>query len=440
MPRRTLPALLLVCSLTYACNSDDDDKTVPAQACKSQDLCDITEPSCVESLLELTACVRENDVPPLPDIEHLTSTEASARLASELMAEGAMATTPWDPALRALSLLPPGTSSIEAAVAQFIESVAAYYDPETKRVTILTDSAASTDTLSQMYVMSHELTHYIQDEEHDLLRMQDESESSTDRAVALSSLVEGDAVVTSTRVLIKLMNRSANNFAWENYFGVLQDDMLFQIEASPAPLAEAVQDLPYTVGGLAVAQRWKAQGREGVDELFETWPQAMTDWLDRELDPEDSGVAPLACAPPLAPEGFTLYELDSFGSVGAFAMLVAAGAGDLDLAASLRSDAIALYVTDDAEEPGSARVIAVWRLRFQSADRAQSFERALAGTSARLEIRRRGDELSIRASSDPEASALRGTTLDACPKLTELEPANETPDMPRAFRRSGFRR
>lgn len=75
---KALVGLALWC-LSGACDPDDDDggRTATGSACKPKlTSCDIEDAACARSLLELTACIRDDDVPPLPKVQLQTAEEA----------------------------------------------------------------------------------------------------------------------------------------------------------------------------------------------------------------------------------------------------------------------------------------------------------------------------------------------------------------------------
>jgi hypothetical protein len=179
-------------------------------------------------------------------------------------------------------------------------------------------------------------------------------------------------------------------------------------------------NLPYTVGGKYVSRVWNAYDRKHVDALFEQPPLSLVDWLlPGSLEhAAPTLVEPLDCAPPLAPNGFSVADIDSFGAAGALALLSAAGGAlDLALASSLRGDSIAVYTPNDAS---GARGVTAWRLRFSDEGAASSFSNGVRPLG--LTIRAFGRELLVTASADPAQNPLQGSALDACPKPEELEP------------------
>lgn len=430
-------AVFLSIGWLVACGADDRDagrrRAVPSKTCEiEQTECDIEEESCLESLLELTACAREDDTPELPEVQHISTAEFAQQLRDEAEAEG-VETTPWDQILPELSLQPKGQSSIDAAVDVLTESVVAFYDDETKVVTILGDTKV-TDSRSKLHVVMHEFTHYLQDRGSDLADMRKRAGSSSDASAALGALIEGEATVNSTRGSVFLMHTSLRAVDWQGFFDSLEDNMVEAVKASDAPLYAAIQLLPYSVGTRFIGDAWGTDDRSMVTRLFDNWPHALRDWMvDLPWKSGASTQKPLDCGPPLPPEGFELYELDSFGVAGAFALIVAAGGADLELASAVQNDAFAVYLDNaQADDPKTAtRVVGVWRLRFDPGAVGKFVDRI---ESLGLDTQTFDDELVIRVASDASIDALTSDALAACPKLEELKPMKAEDSMSSAIR------
>lgn len=305
-----------------ACGGDDSDrKNVSNDRCTIEmDECDVEETSCLESLLALTVCAREGGghTPALPPIQRITTAEFAESLRTENEEQGAT-TKPWDLVLPELSLTPKGESSNDAAVDVLADSVLAFYDDEKRDITIITDTKVH-DPQDKMFVVMHELTHYLQGVDNSFSDLRTQAGASTDNRAALAALIEGEATVTSTRALIWLLNRAPETLDWGPYFDSLDESIFQSIEDSAAPLIAALQGLPYSVGGRFIEALWEDGDRSDVDALFKTWPHTLRQWLNEPgYDEEDDLKETLACAPPLPPDGFQVFEVESFGVVSAFA-------------------------------------------------------------------------------------------------------------------------
>jgi hypothetical protein len=380
-------------------------------------------------VLDVTVCERGDEAPALPEIRSISKSMLSAELLEKVMAQNNSGYAAWDAALQALHLLPLGMSSLEADVAATVDAIAAYYDPDSQSITII--EGASDDDATRMYVLSHELTHYLQDLKHPLNAFLDEHGHSTDQQISLRSLIEGEAVVNSTRVLVRMMHHGPEDLLWNMFFSSLDESSLRSIELAAAPLSAAALNLPYSIGGRYVARVWANYDREHVEALFETPALALVDWLAGygEEMPKPSLLEPLDCAPPLAPEGFALEALDTLGVTGAVALITAAGGRpDLKLPQDLRADALAVYVRS-GEEPTLDTTLVFWRLRFRTDAAATAFAARLA-TLSDLSVRRFGRELALRVGPEVAPDAIA-----SCPELAELMPAQ--PSIAIGSRRSG---
>lgn len=96
-------------------------------------------------------------------------------------------------------LLPEGTDLGTLAASFTAASSAAIYSPLDRRVLLL-DGGAKQARRADDSLLAHELTHALQDQHFDLLRLLTERPYNFDRAEAVFALVEGDAVAVQRRV------------------------------------------------------------------------------------------------------------------------------------------------------------------------------------------------------------------------------------------------
>ena len=127
--------------VSIGCGDDEsiDDSGLPCPPTHYS--CDIEQEECAAGVLDITACIRGDDVPELPKINRLTGREFGEQLRREAE-EDEVGASPWDPVLRALQLLPDGENSLDASIAEAVNSVAAFYDPETQEIGIITDAGS----------------------------------------------------------------------------------------------------------------------------------------------------------------------------------------------------------------------------------------------------------------------------------------------------------
>ncbi len=275
------------------------------------------------------------------------------------------------------------------------------------------------------HLLSHELTHYLQDRERDLGALTGDFITSTDRSVALSCLVEGEAVVNSARVLTWLQGRMPEDVMWPETLQGIESNTFDRIAASNAPLLATTQDLPYWFGTGYVAAVWNGYGHDKVDALFDAPPAALLDFIagygNGRVPP--TRIEPLHCGPPAAPDGFSLYALDSFGVAGALALLRASNpdnaavSSDYQLASGLRNDAIAVYApTGSGNAPVNA-VLFAWRLGMSATSETHTLADRLRWRG--FGVAEFGKEV-VMASSVGQANPFGPDELMACPTLPDL--------------------
>ncbi|HLL75823.1 MAG TPA: hypothetical protein VK421_11240, partial [Pyrinomonadaceae bacterium] len=96
-------------------------------------------------------------------------------------------------------LLPEGTDLATLAASFTAASSSAIYSPLDRRVLLL-DAGSKAARRADDSLLAHELTHALQDQHFDLLRLLTERPYNFDRAEAVFALVEGDAVAVQRRV------------------------------------------------------------------------------------------------------------------------------------------------------------------------------------------------------------------------------------------------
>ncbi len=441
-PGTTLPARLAIACLAVAFVSGCADDTTSSGVSTAGDIgsdcqasrttCDIAQTACQREILTLTACVRGDATPALPPVRVITQDQFRA----ELTAAAKKANTqpgPWDTALSLLGLVAPGTNPVSASIDDSVQSIAAYYSDQTKNVTII-DASASADPQTRMYVLSHELTHYLQDHTRDLGKLRQKNVTTFDSVVAFTSLVEGDAVVSSTRVLSLWKGRRFSDINWDSYFGQLDTATWQQIAGSPTPLNVARESLPYPVGGRYIASVWDETDRAHVEALFTKPELHLVDWLAGygNAAPAPSLAEDLACAPPLPVAGLVLHGLDSLGPAGLIALLISVHGKldqtDQDLSRALVADALEVDATTRDKTAPQTPVAVAWRLRFQTPAIATNAVQALTNLPTGITVTQSEAELLLTASDTP-THPWPASALASCPALTDLMPNSPAPPM-----------
>jgi hypothetical protein len=183
--------------------------------------------------------------------------------------------------LKLLGLIEPGVDLRAISASVFGEGVAGYYDPRSKRLRIV--SGTTPDALSEM-VLSHELTHALEDQRFGLAVSEGEGD---DAALARLALVEGTATLVMQEYLLR-------------YIGPEKalSGLLGSAFASGPDLPKFLQDQlvwPY-VGGMQFAQALRQRGG-GTWKLVDLADRVrVPDSTEQVMHPEKW----VAVEPPLA--------------------------------------------------------------------------------------------------------------------------------------------
>jgi hypothetical protein len=325
----------------------------------------------------------------LPDEEftsEVTTTE------DELSDEDRESLDDAEAALRALGLVDGDSDLFEDQNQLTGEGAAAFYDPETERITV-----RGTELTPDMRgTIAHEMTHALQDQYVDIDAVEaglDEDEVGRYRAV-----VEGDAVrVEDAYVAEELTDAERLEYFDRSRTAAEEVDL-----DGVSPALVAFFQAPYVLGPSLVAVIEAEEGVGGLNDALRAPPASDRQLLDPRLYLD--GTKPEVVDPPELPEGAEVVEDGEFGALSWYVVL----ASRLDPKASLAvvddwaGDSYATYdeggrvcvearyrATDPA---GAGRVLALF----------QQWVAAMGGDAARVT---QIDEQTIELlSCDPGAS------------------------------------
>jgi hypothetical protein len=179
----------------------------------------------------------------------------------------------------AMGALPAGSSLRDALLAYDDSEVVGFYDTLSHR---LVYSGAKEPTPYQRYVLSHELTHALDDQRFDLSREDALAYACADEPLAgFVALTEGDAVYSSN--------------AWARRFLSGAEITQLQQEASDfppppgtiPPFVQALQVFPYPNGQAFVQALVDRGGEKAVDAAFRNPPVSTEQILHPEKYPSD---------------------------------------------------------------------------------------------------------------------------------------------------------
>jgi len=389
-----------------------------AGCARELETCDITERACQETVYYQLLSIRGDGYDPfggLPPVSVITEDQFRAYLEEEAAQQDAQqGPNPWDKAMVLLHFTgaSPDGGSGGSAIDDEVEHVLAYYDPQSKEVTVI-DHPNQTGAYvreNAMVTLAHEFVHALQDRELDL--GPDAEVTSLDQYLARNGLIEGDARFYEnlfTAEMLRMMGREPPDptemteeeldYVWANF------------EELGSPLF-AAQYLMYPLGAQRVAAAYRSGGNAAVRHTYAQAPKQTVGFLVGEDGRVPAGGSGQVCSPPAIaglPAGGNAAGGDQFGAVAFYTFLRGFGVDHDEAFATAQS------WTGDAMQVQADRslstVAVAWRLELS---RPPS-----DGIAARL--RASGDlgvatgtaSLEVTAASSPDPVVWQATS--SCP-------------------------
>jgi hypothetical protein len=419
--RRRVPCML-GSALLVACGGDE--KVDPNQlldtalACGSiQDqACDVFDPACRDQIAAIAACQWGGPNTPvvLPEVMTLTQDEYRQLLTSDAStgadqdSNASDATTAVDHVLSLLGLIQSGDLSVDAGVDRQVEGVLAYYDFDSKTITIIGRSDAADPVVADS-TLFHELIHAHQDAAHNLTAFVSQFPGTADSVATSQSLYEGEAQFHEWIYQIGLQHLSLDANDFESGLLRIQSGWEQQVLRDPSALLESLQGLPYNYGPLWIESLWRDGGTGAIQQRYARPPRNFLEVLDSawSVPPVKPDVMPFPFAYVFAPNGASVYmnsqyvpiATDRLGSwtVYVAAHLFGAGSDAQQLSAGWQGDQIDVYRLDAGGYGGR------WRVSFDSADHAQRFAGLFAqNPSVHLRVNGVTAVVIVSDSPDPE--------------------------------------
>ncbi len=234
-----------------------------------------------------------------------------------------------------LGLLPVGTDLRRVSASVFGEQVAGYYDPVSKRLKIV-EGAATANRVLDEFVISHELTHALDDQAIGL--DQSAADASDDRGYAYKALVEG----TATQVMYAYLARYFKSDVALG--GLLGGSFSSASTGNLPPFVTAGLLFPYEQGQRFVGTLYQRAGGHWtlVDLAERTRPPTSTEqilhpakWLAAE--------EPDRVRTPSPGAGYVRLTDGTFGEFQTAQWLALSGRPQPDAAAGWGGDHYALY-------------------------------------------------------------------------------------------------
>lgn len=212
------------------------------------------------------------------------------------------------------------------------EQVAGYYDPDRDELFIISDAGNGGELGAEgEYTASHEYVHALQDQHFDLETVQGDTDGDADRGLGITSLIEGDASLSSTLYLFQYMGDRADDL----FSGELGSTSV--IDSAPAYVSESLI-FPYEHGIEFATALYLAGGNAAIDAAFADPPISTEQILHPEKytaeqrdDPQAVDLPELAGA---LGSGWSQTDTDTLGEFDFQVLLRENGANDADSGAA----------------------------------------------------------------------------------------------------------
>ena len=313
--------------------------------------------------------------------------------------------------LVSIGLIDPAPDLFPRLKRLYTRQVVGFYDPSEKRFYVVpersTDVTGPAGELMEQLLLSHELTHALQDQRLGLDRRMKELRDSTDALLALQAFLEGEATVLMTDALLASVPKEARESLGADPLGQVLSglDGPDAVEGADGVPEYFVKELvfPYAAGAAWVKERKKSGGWAAVDAAYRHLPATTREILrpgatlapTRRLSAAD---LPSRCVPADAAESWT----DTLGEWVLGTLLERGTEPETarEAAAAWQDDRAAFWVPAGGG-PG-APVAFLWRIRAASPAGARRIAALLASLYAERPVpdrptaTARGDVVEVR--------------------------------------------
>lgn len=142
------------------------------------------------------------------------------------------------------------------------EQVAAFYDYEAKKL-FMVENSLHTKSIRDMF-LAHELTHMLQDQHYNLIRMGIDDYSNDDRLMGLSSLLEGDATYCMNKFYL---NNAGLNLFFDLAAGLFMELKQSEIDNAPSYIKESLL-FPYMKGLVFATTIYELDNSQLLHDVF----------------------------------------------------------------------------------------------------------------------------------------------------------------------------
>jgi hypothetical protein len=175
--------------------------------------------------------------------------------------------------LRMLGLIPTSADLRQIQASILGDQVAGYYDPNSKRLALVRDATGSSEAIAEI-TLAHELTHALDDQ---VFGIQDVGSSTSDRSLAYTALLEGDATFVMARYAQRYVSGTG-------LLGAALSSGGGGSVANLPPYIQSSLEFPYLSGEAFVAALHDvARGWKLVDFALEKRPPVSTEQVMHPL-------------------------------------------------------------------------------------------------------------------------------------------------------------
>jgi hypothetical protein len=257
-----------------------------------------------------------------------------------------------------------------------VETVAAFYDAQRHNVTII--DRGDTDNAVAVGTLAHELVHAAQSRDVGFGRLYQDV-ASTDNVLALSALLEGEAVMYAYLVDAKQLDIPKTFIDWRILDGWLADVRTATFAAG-SPYRVATTQLAYPLGGMYAAAAYAAGGPLELRGVYDRPPLSAARFMAGRGAVSDVAAPAWSCAQIAPPPGFELQLGDELGALALYSFATRFALAETvawERARTWTGDRFYVYT-----RPGDDEALAVvWLLRLASAQAAAALRAALIGVA-----------------------------------------------------------
>ncbi len=185
--------------------------------------------------------------------------------------------TKYEKIFEAFGFTKPGFNLLDTYVKLYTEQVLGFYDPDTKKLYVVTEDPSKGASPLVKFTAEHELTHALQDQNYDLnklrpIRKPTDKEGNDDRDLAITALIEGDAVQSQN---LWLTGRYLSSSDLNDLIKETQNYSSDSLNQAPLILRDSLE-FPYNEGLSFVTNLYKQGGWAGVNKAWTDYPPAST--------------------------------------------------------------------------------------------------------------------------------------------------------------------